>query len=99
MTQQADETTLTATLPNLTIAIRHRDEGAAGEMVSIQMRAVPNAQAVLPALTAAMPWALASAGPWPANPLAWWLAAAESMWRSWPWALPVPGVSWPERCP
>jgi len=95
MTQQSDETTLTATLPNLTIEIRHRDEGEAGELVSIRMRAVPNAQAVLPALTAAMPWALASLPAWPANPLAWWLSAAESICRA--WGLPAPGTFGSER--
>jgi len=97
MTQQSDETTLTATLPNLTIEIRHRDEGEAGELLSIQMRAVPNAQAVLPALTAAMPWALAGTGAWHLHPFNVWLATAEALWRPWLRTLPAPGTFGSER--
>lgn len=99
MPDMPDDAKITAHLPNLDIEIRYRDEGEAGEVMSIQMRAVPNADAVLRGLTAAMPWAMASANPFAftpfsmnalaaVNPVTFWLQAAESVWRPWLAALP-----------
>lgn len=94
MADYPQDTKLTAHLPNLDIEIRHRDEGADGEVMSIQMRAVPNVDAVLQGLVPlaslgfatpmSMPMAMA------ANPFAWWLQMVEATWRPWLDALPDP---------
>jgi len=98
MADYPQDTKLTAHLPNLDIEIRHRDEGAEGEVMSIQMRAVPNLEAVLHGLAPLASLGFVTPMPMPmfmpmamaANPLALWLQMVEATWRPWLEALPDP---------
>jgi hypothetical protein len=95
MTPQHEETRITANLPNLDMEIRHRDEGDAGEVVTIRLQATPNLRIAAGALLPAIPFALASttpvfANPFLANPFTAWMQLTRALWQPWLRALQPP---------
>lgn len=98
MPDYPDETRITANLPNLDMEIRHRDEGEAGEVVTIRLQATPNMRIAAASLLPALPFALSGANPMTANPfmanpllanpMAAWMRMAYAFWQPWLKALP-----------